>query len=327
MSAGAARDWHGRVNYYRRDAPRTAVEVQGKTYSGVIEMGGENMNMKPGKFFKMHPTTIVDARTHLRSGKDAWKFERHGFCYIRRPEYDFEDHAAQDRRRVDAEFGPKVCEAVCRATGARRAFWMSHQRRAEGAGYAERPAVGFSHADYGPDYEEQVRTVLATRYGLPEAEARACGLCLVNMWAPVERPAYRNPLALLDGSTVDMAKDVVPWILNPSIDNGYGYYQEAMGRGQHARPPAERVPQAAKDAPALAPMHSPRHRWVFLSDMTPEEAVIFKQYDFREASTCKATFHSAFPDPFHKEWKECPGRRSIECRVILTFDPEPTSRL
>uniref|UniRef100_A0A7S2IKS1 Uncharacterized protein n=1 Tax=Alexandrium andersonii TaxID=327968 RepID=A0A7S2IKS1_9DINO len=280
-----------------------------------------------GKYFETRPATFVDARTHFPEGKHAWNFEQHGFCYIQRPAYDFEEHALQDRKRVDTEFGPKVCEAVRQAVGAKQAFWMSHQRRAEGAGFAERPALGFSHADYGPEYEDHVRTVLTTRYGLPEEEARTCGLCLVNLWAPVENPAFRKPLALLDGSTVDMNKDTVPWILHPSLDNGYGYYQEAMGQGQHARPQSERVPQAAKDAPALAPLYSKQHRWVFLPDMTPEEAVVFKQYDFRKCAACKATFHSAIPDPFHNNWKECPGRQSIECRVILTFDPEPASKL
>uniref|UniRef100_A0A7S1L6T4 Uncharacterized protein n=1 Tax=Alexandrium catenella TaxID=2925 RepID=A0A7S1L6T4_ALECA len=328
-SVDVARDWHGSMRFFRRDAPRADVEVLGRLYSGVVQVGAQvdGQRTKPSDYFERHKTTIVDARTHLRAGKAAWSFERNGFCYIKRPEYEFEDHASQDRKRVDAEFGPRVCEAVRRAVGARRAFWLSHQRRAEDGGFAERPAVDFSHADYGPEYEEQLRRVLASRYGLPEREAGSCGLCLVNLWAPVGNPAYRNPLALLDGSTVDMEQDTVPWILHPSVDNGYGYFQEAMGEGQHARPQMERVPQAAKDAPALAPLHSARHRWVFLSDMTPEEAVIFKQYDFRSAAACKATFHSAFADQFHKDWKACPGRRSIECRVILTFDPEPTPKL
>ena len=54
------------------------------------------------------------------------------------------------------------------------------------------------------------------------------------------------------------------------------------------------------------------------------EAVIFKQFDFRSSSRSRATFHQAFPDPFHAGWLECPPRRSIECRLLLTFDPEPS---
>ena len=58
---------------------------------------------------------------------------------------------------------------------------------------------------------------------------------------------------------------------------------------------------------------------VYLSDMTTQEAVIFKQYDFRKSQPAKATFHLSFPEAnrFHEAWAECPGRRSLECRVIL----------
>ena len=51
-------------------------------------------------------------------------------------------------------------------------------------------------------------------------------------------------------------------------------------------------------------------------------STICQQYDFRETAAAKATFHLAINDPHHKGWKECPPRRSIECRVILTFEPE-----
>ena len=46
------------------------------------------------------------------------------------------------------------------------------------------------------------------------------------------------------------------------------------------------------------------------------------QYDYRRSARTKATFHSAIRDPFHRGSGK-PGRRSVECRLILTFDPEP----
>jgi len=313
------------MRYWSPDAPKKDVEVYGQRFSDVVVAGDPKAD--PTKVLRSYEITVVDGRTHLPDGKDAWKFDEHGFCYIQRPLHDFEEHASQDRKRVDREFAPAVVEAVRRAAGAKRAFWMSHQRRAEGASQAESPAVGFSHADYGPSFERQIRAVLVARYGVPEEEARTCGICLANMWAPVLNPAYRMPLAVLDSSTVDMGRDVVPWIIHRSIDTGYGYHDEMVGRAAHGRPPAERVPQAALDAPAVAPLHSPRHRWVYLPDMAPDEAVVFKQWDFRAGAAAKATFHAAFPDPYHKLWQECPGRKSIECRVILTYDPELAARL
>ena len=116
--------------------------------------------------------------------------------------------------------------------------------------------MGFPHSDYGPDNEAQFRQVLQWRFGLQAHEAEACGLCLVNLWAPVNRTAYKNPLAYLDCSTVDLSTDAVRYLLDTKLDTGY----------YAARPPQERVPVAAKDCPALAPVHRDSHRWVYLSD-------------------------------------------------------------
>jgi len=94
---------------------------------------------------------------------------------------------------------------------------------------------------------------------MEEDEAMACGLCLVNFWAPVNRPAFKNPLAYLDCSTVKLAEDSVRYLLDNKLDTGYAKVD---------RPLNQRVPVAAKDCPALGPVHSAKHRWVYLSDST-----------------------------------------------------------
>ena len=314
------RAWETEMLYFNRDAPRHTVQVEHwGEWDGVISFGGPNGGMKP------FPATIVDARTHLPGGKGAWTLEENGFCFVDRPAWDFPDHKDHDRKKCDAEFGPLVCEVARQASGARRAFWMSHQRRAEpderysADGYA----TSFGHSDYGPEFERQVRTILVHRYQMEEEEARTCGLMMVNMWAPVQRPAYDHPLVLLDGSSLDLGVDGAYWKLDDAIDNGYAEKKQR-------RPLEERVPVAAKDAPALAPLYSPGHRWVCLPDMQPTEGVIFKQYDFRQSSKdaghALATFHCSAADPYHRD-TNLPGRRSIECRVILTFEEVRTLTL
>ena len=101
------------------------------------------------------------------------------------------------------------------------------------------------------------------------------------------------------------------------------------------------VPAAALDAPALGPYYNEGHRWVFCPDMRVDEAVLFKQYDWRAAAhhsgssgsssriTAKGSFHTSFRDHHHepessdgssKTALSVPGRRSLECRVLLVFD-------
>ena len=262
------RDWQTKMMYFDREAPRGSVTVEPwGEWDHVIGFGGGD-----GPMMTMHDIDVVDARTHLPGGKEAWTLHEHGFQFIDTPAYDFVDHKEHDRKKCDREFGPKVCEAARLTAGAKRCFWMSHQRRAEpderysADGYAS----GFGHSDYGPEFEAQFRTVLENRYGMDAEEAATCGLLLCNLWCPVQRPAYDHPLVLLDGSSVDLGTDGAYWKLDPSVDNGYA-------EGKQRRPMEERVPIAAKDAPALAPLHSEGHRWVCLTDMTPQEAVIFKQ--------------------------------------------------
>merc|ERR550514_1088705 len=67
-----------------------------------------------------------------------------------------------------------------------------------------------------------------------------------------------------------------------------------------------------------APLYSPQHRWVYISDMRPDETWLFKQWDSREG-VAKCTFHCSFHDPYHDGWTDCPGRRSVEARILLTF--------
>ena len=90
---------------------------------------------------------------------------------------------------------------------------------------------------------------------------------------------------------------------------------------------SRRLRSRAANAPALAATYAPHHRWIYLSDMTTQEAVIFKQYDWRPGNRARASFHNSFHDTFHDDWKDCPGRRSVECRLLLVFDEEAKPKL
>jgi hypothetical protein len=73
----------------------------------------------------------------------------------------------------------------------------------------------------------------------------------------VERPAYQNPLCYLDGSSIDLDKEVVRFQLHNTFDNGYSYsQQESAGRSPHSRPVDERVPQVLYQVYYILP-HQP----------------------------------------------------------------------
>jgi hypothetical protein len=70
---------------------------------------------------------------------------------------------------------------------------------------------------------------------------------IINLWRPIQNPAYDWPLALCDYSTVDQ-KDLVPSRL---------IYQDREGETFNVR-------------------HNPSHQWYYVRGMRPEEYVLIK---------------------------------------------------
>ena len=107
---------------------------------------------------------------------------------------------------------------------------------------------------------------------------------MVNVWHPRDIPAYKDPLCLLDTSTVDLEHEIqdIPFFnLNGDVSKGF--------------------------PPLVGPSFSLKHRWVFIPDLKPDEAWLFKQYDTRP-SVAKQCFHNSFVDPFHLDDPTKPGR-------------------
>merc|ERR1712216_700706 len=158
---------------------------------------------------------------------------------------------------------------------------------------------------------------MGERFGVPAEEANSCDLCMLNMWQPRTWPAWTEPLALLDWTSLEEPK-LDPVIFNVEdgiklspgrtehtrsyykLDNKRTGANTLKGRfndkEDHSRPLSERL---ADDIFINGPTYSPKHRWVFCSDMRPDEAWFFKQIDTREGVAAVA-YHNAVRDPFHE---------------------------
>ena len=67
--------------------------------------------------------------------------------------------------------------------------------------------------------------------------------------------------------------------------------------------------------------HSPSQRWYYVPDMTPDEVLIFRQYDIRQESLARRTvFHQAVVDP--NSPADAPMRSTIEVRMQAVYDVE-----
>ena len=304
------------LRYFDSDAPRSeVVRTASDQYSGLLTLGEapgaskEDYKKRRDSVVRKYPVTIQDARTCEAGGLGAWQLAMHGFEFVSAPTPIGDFH---DREQIRRDYMPRVLDLIKAETRAICAFPIGQQVRTEetGRGTSSSSYARFAHSDYGPEFEPLLRRLLVTRYGFGEAEARSCGMACLGFWTPIDHPAYKDPLCLLDCSSVEFDREMVRYI-----------YQGEL-HFDSKRPAAERVPAAAQDAPAIAPLYSPAHRWYFAPDMRTDEAVIFKQYDWRPGVAARACWHDSFRDRFHDTWQECPGRRSIEFRILATFSED-----
>jgi len=235
--------------------------------------------------------TIVDARDAEPEGLAFWKFDKHGLCCITPPEpVDF-----NDEKVVVEEYYPKLKEIVKETTGCLNVHINSHLIRMPDPPMIFQNPSKFAHCDASKHGPPSWHKFLVKKYGYTEAESQAVDVCMVNVWHPRDHPAYKDPLCLLDGFTVDLENELqdIPMI------NARGEVNQKM-------------------ALLVGPSYNPKHRWVYIPDQKPDEAWLFKQYDERDG-VAKQAFHNSFVDPYHLNDPSIPGRHSVEFRMYLTF--------
>ena len=278
--------------------------------------------------------SIVDARTLAPAARPT--LAANGFELLARPTadpgLDFLDHDA-----VVRGYYPECAGIVRAATGAatvaafdhnvRSASGKSGSVRIDGGQQVQGPAH-LVHGDYTltsapqrlrdlarpPTLNDTYRTALADGETLLDAGAveEAIGngrFAIVNVWRSIARePVATRPLALCDAASVRPGELVVFEI----------HYADRIGENYFAK-------------------HDPRHRWVYWSGMTRDEALLIKQWDSEGELArsggaradadlsagagdrpCTFSFHSAFEDPGTPP--DAPDRWSIEVRCAALFD-------
>ncbi|CAE6490725.1 unnamed protein product [Rhizoctonia solani] len=132
---------------------------------------------------------------------------------------------------------------------------------------------------------------------LPEADVPALlskRYQLINLWRPIQVPAWQFPLALCDFQTVNTDKvggDFVPTTLK---------YKD-------------------RDGEVVSVKYNENHQWKYLAGMSPDEIVLIKCFDSRlDGSVATFTPHTAIDDPTTPP--DAPERHSIEIRALVFYD-------
>ena len=229
-----------------------------------------------------HLMTVRD----IRPIADQVSLDGEGLALVRQASAVRNFYDEDELRRV---YYPEAERLVAAATGARRVVVFDHtvRRRVWGAEDrvpgAPRQPVGRVHNDYtersGP---QRVRDLMGE-----EAEALlARRFEIVNVWRPITGPLRDAPLGVCDARSVD-AGDWVPSDL---------IYRDRTGETYAVR-------------------YNPTHRWYYVRDMMPDEALLLKCFDSAKDGRARMAPHSAFEDATAPTDKL--PRESIELRTLV----------
>jgi len=214
--------------------------------------------------------------------------DREGFSLIeqRSAVHDFWDD--DEVRRV---YYPEAAQFIADATGASRVFVFDHvqRRRVPGidgdrrARNAPRQPATRVHVDHtARSGLQRVRDLLGE-----DAEELLRGrVQVINLWRPIRGPLQDAPLAVCDAGSVAPG-DLVPADL---------VYRDRVGETYGVK-------------------FNPEHRWYYVSDMQPDEALLLKCYDSATDGRARFAPHTAFEDPTAPADKL--PRESIELRTLV----------
>ncbi|KAL2128557.1 hypothetical protein VTI74DRAFT_9029 [Chaetomium olivicolor] len=159
--------------------------------------------------------------------------------------------------------------------------------------------------------EEQMEELLRRRYQL------------INVWRPIGHPATDFPLAVVDWRTT-RPEDLVPVdLLYPVRTDG-----DDDDRGKEVLPDMSKA--ASKEGyevkgETYGVLPSERHKFYYVKDMTPDEAMFIKCFDSwaegkpnGKKGVAALTPHTAFVDPQTPEGTK--GRESIEVRCLVFYE-------
>jgi len=271
------------------------------------------------------PATVYNYRDAVKSGT-KFGIDVSGFDVVHSPakEKDFVDEKAVREgyyAEVEALLREKL-ENVAEGKKIRKVVIFDHTIR-KNTDNAPRKPVAQVHVDQTPRAAE----VRVRRHVEDPAEAEELlkgRYQLINVWRPIGHPASDYPLAVIDWRTTS-PDDMVPIDLlypkRPEDDDG-------DDRGKEIAPDPSTYPstegyEVKGETYGIVPNET--HRFYYVKDMTPEEAMFIKCFDSRsqgqpggKEGIAALTPHTAFVDP--QTSKGAPPRQSIEVRCLVFYE-------
>lgn len=212
----------------------------------------------------------------------------------------------EDPEQVNRIYLSEMMALVRDVTGANRVIpfaWMMRSSTPSNDSDAQPPANDV-HVDHTPDFSECMARRALTWMGEPDASYRR--FILINTWRAYKGAPQDWPLGLCDPASV-------------ADDEGVRYPILMVDR----LPKEEEIPEVLPGDPSKPEFpeisafeYRPEHRWYFFSNLSPDEVLLFKNYDSDRTGAWRVP-HAGFSDP--RCTPDGP-RRSIEVRFLAFFE-------
>jgi len=197
-----------------------------------------------------------------------------------------------NEEEVRTVYYPEAERLIADVLGASRVFIFDHTLRRRVVGTqdravdAPRQPSNRVHVDHtGKSGPQRIRDFLGAG-----AELLLKGRAqVINLWRPIRGPLRDAPLTVCDARSV-APDDLVPSDL---------VYRDRVGETYAVR-------------------YNPNHRWYYVSEMQPDEALLLKCFDSETDGRARFMPHTAFIDPTAPA--DVMPRESIELRTFVFYD-------
>ncbi|GAB2950973.1 CmcJ/NvfI family oxidoreductase [Streptomyces heilongjiangensis] len=258
-----------------------AGEIEGRAVFDAVDPSRTNLAFVP------HTVEIHDARPF----QDELSLDREGFQLV---SHTSSVVHSTDLAELDRVYHQEMAELIKQVSGAREVVVQrsglvlrTSERAQERVGTT--PAR-FAHLDYTRTSAEQFRDSVLTAEGAEPAPYSR--YVIYQAWRATSTPPHDSVLALVDATTVG----------EQDTRLFYGVFGP------------EGAPMSLLEA--QLGLASEDHRWLYFSDMTPDEVILFKGFD-SDSSRATGVMHTAFDDPMSRTGSP---RASIESRFFAFFD-------
>ena len=235
---------------------------------------------------RLENTSMHDVAIHNARLRDDLDLDGPGFVLV---EHDSSVRDFRNKQTVMDVYFPEMKALILELTGAEAAYPVQfYQVRSHDPEHFFDAYSLYMHCDFSPSsWPKLGQSMIKSVDETCQYDESEWDFALYNLWRPVGGEVQKDPLVLIDASTVDR-EDIVDY--------------SAVKDNDKAR--------------AAVPLYNPNQKYFYVPNMQTSEVLVFKQMDSR-ADLALVCPHTSFTDPTSQP--DAKERESIDIRFVCVF--------